>query len=180
MKLTISPQNKIAVLISVLVITSLLVLLSTQAIADMFGIFKKYDVHLCPEVNGRIIFQGNPVSNIEVFRSLTYGDDDEILDKALTDAGGFFSFEEKNIRSRKPGSMFDESRIRQVILVNYQDKDYMLWYTQAIGIEPNRALTEKLNKLYCDLANTEEEIEFKSYEYPQDGYLVHSICRWSV
>ena len=178
MKLTISPQNKIAVLISVLVITSLLVLLSTQAIADMFGIFKKYDVHLCPEVNGRIIFQGNPVSNIEVFRSLTYGDDDEILDKALTDAGGFFSFEEKNIRSRKPGSMFDESSIRQVIDFDYQDKRYLLWGGLALGIERNALITNKLARLECDLSSQEEYFEFSSTDDPSVVLGVQSICRW--
>ena len=109
---------------------------------------------------------------------MTYGDDKELIDETLTDDEGRFSFDEKNIRSRKPGSMFDESRIRQVIVAKANDKDYMLWYTQAIGIEPNKALTERLQILNCELENPEQKVRFNSYEYPQAGYLVHSICRW--
>ncbi|MBU2870473.1 hypothetical protein KO502_07170 [Colwellia sp. E2M01] len=144
----------------------------------MFGLFKKYDVHLSPEVHGVITKEGKPVVGLTVFRGLTYGDDKELVDEAITDNKGRFSFEEKNIRSRKPGSMFDESRIRQVIVAKAENKQYMLWYTQAIGIEPNKALTEHLKKLNCELENSEEKIRFNSYEYPQAGYLVHSICRW--
>jgi len=174
----LSLHKKITIACVILAITAFLLLLSTQVIADMFGIFKKYDVHLSPEVNGVITNQGKPIVGLEVFRGLTYGDDKELVDKTVTDSEGRFSFAEKNIRSRKPGSMFDESSIRQTIDVDYQDKKYILWYTDAIGIKPNRALTERLEKLTCDLTNTQDEFEFSSYEYPQADYLLHSICRW--
>ena len=171
-------QKKRTLVSLTLAVTVFLFLLSTQATADMFGLFKKYDVHLSPEVHGVITNQGKPVAGLKVFRGLTYGDDKEILDETLTDDEGRFNFAEKNIRSRKPGSMFDESRIRQVVFTKNENKDAMLWYTQAIGIEPNKALTERLQKLHCELTNSEEEFEFDSVEYPQAGYLVHSICRW--
>ena len=177
MNFAFSHQKRLLV-IAILAVSVLLFLFSTQAATSMFGLFKKYDVHLSPEVHGVITNNGEPVVGLKVFRGLTYGDDKELIDETLTDDEGRFSFDEKNIRSRKPGSMFDESRIRQVIVAKANDKDYMLWYTQAIGIEPNKALTERLQILNCELENPEQKVRFNSYEYPQAGYLVHSICRW--
>jgi len=172
-----SHQKRFLVIV-ILAVSALLFLLSTQAATTMFGLFKKYDVHLSPEVHGVITNDGAPVVGLKVFRGLTYGDDKELIDETLTDDEGRFSFPEKNIRSRKPGSMFDESRIRQVVFTKKENKDFMLWYTQAIGINPNKALTERLEKLHCELTDSEEQFEFDSVEYPQAGYLVHSICRW--
>ncbi|MCG6202832.1 DUF4198 domain-containing protein [Psychromonas antarctica] len=166
------------VFITVLLGSLLLLLSSTQAVADMFSFFKKYDVHLCPEVHGQITLEGKPIPNLEVIRGLTYGDDDELVDKAMTDEQGRFLFPEKNIRSRKPGSMFDESRRRQTIGVVHRGQQYVLWYTQSIGIEANKNLTDKLNYLNCDLNNSEEKIKIKNHEYPQGNHLIHSICRW--
>lgn len=172
-----SHQKRFLVIV-IFAVSTLLFLLSTQAATTMFGLFKKYDVHLSPEVHGVITNNGTPVVGLKVFRGLTYGDDKELIDETLTDDEGRFSFPEKNIRSRKPGSMFDESRIRQVVFTKKENKDFMLWYTQAIGINPNKALTERLEKLHCELTDSEEQFEFDSVEYPQAGYLVHSICRW--
>ena len=41
----------------------------------MFGLFKKYDVHLCPEVKGRILDHGKPVEGLVVKRWLFYVDE---------------------------------------------------------------------------------------------------------
>ncbi|MCF6234946.1 MAG: DUF4198 domain-containing protein [Gammaproteobacteria bacterium] len=161
--------RRLTVAIVILAVTGSLLLLSTQAVGNMFGLFKKYDVHLSPEVHGVITEKGKAVVGLEVFRGLTYGDEKELVDKTTTDAEGKFSFTEKIIRSRKPGSMFDESTIRQTIDVDYQGEKYILWYTHAIGFEPNLALTERLDNLSCELTNSEEEFEFDSYEYPQAG-----------
>ncbi|MCG6202834.1 DUF4198 domain-containing protein [Psychromonas antarctica] len=144
----------------------------------MFAFLKKYDVHLCPEVHGRITLEGKPLPGLDVYRSLTYGDDDELLEKELTDADGRFSFPEKNIRSRKPGSMFDESSIRQIIDVDYDGKRYLLWGTLAIGIIPNKALSEKLMTLNCEIQSSDEKRRFPSIEYPQANHLVRGVCRW--
>ena len=173
----LSHQTRILVIV-ILAVSALLILLSTQVTATMFGLFKKYDVHLSPEVHGIITNQGQPVKGVKVFRGLTYGNDDELLDETLTDEDGRFSFAEKNIRSRKPGSMFDESRVRQMIDIDYQDKRYLLWGTLMIGIEPNLALTKRLTQLNCDLNDTEEYYEFESIEYPHASHGVQSICRW--
>lgn len=167
-----------AIFIAAVLGTLLLFLSSTQAVADMFSLFKKYDVHLSPEVHGQITLEGKPLSNIEILRGLTYGDDDELIDKATTNEQGRFYFPEKNIRSRKPGSMFDESSTRQVINIRYEGKDYLLWYTRERGVNYSSAIADKLQKLNCDLSTSEQEIEFAHSENSEWKYLVHSICRW--
>ena len=171
-------QKKRILVILTLVVTAFLFLLSTQAIADMFGLFKKYDVHLSPEVHGTITNQGKPVVGLEVFRGLTYVGDEELIDKTVTDNQGVFYFTEKNIRSRRPGSMFHEARIRQIIDVDYQDVRYLLWATVMTGIAPNAAVSKKLTQLNCDLNDSEEYYEFNNIEYPDNAHGVESICRW--
>ncbi|XQW83489.1 DUF6795 domain-containing protein [Thalassotalea piscium] len=172
-----SHQTRILVIVF-LAFSALCFLLSTQVTASMFGLFKKYDVHLSPEVHGVITNKGEPVVGLKVFRGLTYGDDKELIDETVTDSQGRFSFKEKNIRSRKPGSMFDESRVRQIIDVDYQGSQYLLWGTMMIGIEPNIALSKRLSHLNCDLSNSEEYYEFASVEYPDVTHGIQSICRW--
>jgi hypothetical protein len=169
---------KAASVFMVVLVSFLLFLSSTQAASDMFAFLKKYDVHLCPEVHGRITLKGKPLPNIEILRGLTYGDDDELIDKVMTDEQGVFSFSEKNIRSRRPGSMLDESSTRQVININYNNKDYLLWYTRERGINYNKVIADRLQKLNCDLTNSEEEFELSNLEDPRLEYFVHSICRW--
>tara|TARA_R110002050_G_scaffold170427_5_gene302268 strand:+ start:613 stop:1146 length:534 start_codon:yes stop_codon:yes gene_type:complete len=172
-----SHQKRFLVIV-ILAVSTLLFLLSTQAIATMFGLFKKYDVHLSPEVHGVITKEGKPVVDLEVFRGLTYVGDKELLDKTVTDKNGASSFAEKNIRSRRPSSMFHEARIRQIIDVDYQDTRYLLWATVVTGIAPNIAVSKKLTQLNCDLNDSEEYYEFNNIEYPDDPHGVESICRW--
>ena len=178
MKLKQINFKTVPILIAIVLGSFLLFLSSTQVPADMFGLFKKYDVHLCPEVHGQITLRGKPMPNLEIIRGLTYGGDSEPLEKTLTDSEGRFSFVEKNIRSRKPGSMFDESSIRQLIDVKYNGKKYFLWATLALGTTPNKALTDRLKKLKCDLATPEMDISFTSIEHPKWKHEVKSICRW--
>ena len=38
----------------------------------MFGLIKKYDVHMCSEVKGIITLNGNPVEGVLINRSLKF------------------------------------------------------------------------------------------------------------
>lgn len=165
-------------LMFVLALGLFIVILSKQANANMFGLFKKYDVHLSPVVQGKVTLNGEPVSNQQVFRSLAYGDEGEQIDTTITDGAGGFYFPEKNIRSRRPGSMFDESKVRQIIVVERNSKKYLLWYSNTFGIEPAQAVSQRLLSLNCDLNNSEETFEFPSIEHPKHNHFTYSICRW--
>ncbi|MBU2870474.1 hypothetical protein KO502_07175 [Colwellia sp. E2M01] len=143
----------------------------------MFGLFKKYDVHLSPEVHGRITFAGKPIKNIIVNRML--GCERGRNDKSKTDDNGLFYFPAQSIRSRRPGQMLDETRVFQTIELNYKDKDkdYLLWYTVTEG-KTHKNISEKLKQLNCDLTMQEEKYYFINYEYPEFTHNVLSICRW--
>ncbi|WP_254795456.1 carboxypeptidase-like regulatory domain-containing protein [Arsukibacterium indicum] len=153
-----------------------LTIFSQQVMADMFSWLKKYDVHLSPPVRGIVTLDGKPVAGAQVMRELTY--DSDFIDKTVTAADGSFSFPEKNIRSRKPGSL-QEMRTRQVISLQYQNKPYLLWYLTTSSITPQQAIVQKLSSLQCDLNNEELEQVFTNYEKPDFPHSTFSICRWN-
>ena len=149
---------------------------SQQVMADMFSWFKKYDVHLSPAVQGRVLLDGKPLANAVVSRELQF--DKEYVDKTSTDSDGYFSFPEKNIRSRKPGSL-EEMRTRQVVVVHYQQENYLLWYLTTSSIAPQQAVVQRLASLNCDLTNDEQEHVFPNIEKPDFPHSTFSICRWA-
>lgn len=150
--------------------------ISHEVDAGMFGFFKRYGVHLSPEVRGVITENGTPLKNLEVYRTLDY--EKEYVDKTRTDSNGRFSFPEKVIKSSRPGKLLDETRTRQVIGLFYGDKNYLLWYTTTGGTTPKRAISERLNTLNCDLTTPEEELVFENFEHPDFPHSAFSICRW--
>lgn len=142
----------------------------------MFDFLKRYDVHLSPEVRGKITFEGTPMADLEVYRTLYYGK--EYIDKTLTDSEGAFHFPAKDIKSGLPGKLLDETRVRQVVGVHYEGDNYLLWYTVLGGITPRGNLAEKLGSLACELTTPEKEHVFENYEKPSFPHGVFSICRW--
>lgn len=142
----------------------------------MFDFFKRYEVHLSPEVHGRITLDGKSMPNLKVMRAITY--EDEYLDKTETDEDGRFHFGEKNIKSRIPGRLFDETRTRQIVVVDFQDARYLLWHVVTSSIKPRKVLTEKLSHLNCDLNDPEEGHHFTIAEHPDFTHNIRSICRW--
>ena len=153
--------------------------ISHEANADMLDLmkqyFKQYDVYLSPEVHGAISKHGVPLRNVEVYRNLDY--DKAYRDTAQTDLNGQFSFPEKIIKSSRPGKLFDETRIRQVIGLVHEDEKYLLWYlTDDIG--QKGAIAEHLRAMKCDLTTPEMEFAFDNHEHPGFPHAAFSICRW--
>ncbi|MDI4652471.1 MULTISPECIES: DUF6795 domain-containing protein [Pseudoalteromonas] len=144
----------------------------------MFGLFKKYDVHLCPEVRGRILDNGIPVIGLTVQRWLGYTDEVEREDLTTTDESGHFYFPEYNIRSKLPGRLFVENITHQAIYIDYKNKRLPLWQAILEGREPIAAFNIKLNSLNCDLKSEIVDFEFK-HANPNRMHCARSICRWS-
>ncbi|MCK0163567.1 DUF4198 domain-containing protein [Marinobacter sp. S6332] len=157
-------------------VIALAVLMATGVYAGMFGFTKKTTVHLSPPVEGVVTLNGQPLVGIEVYRTLDY--DQEYKDKALTDAGGRFAFPEKNLESRRPNQLGDETRVRQVIGLDYEGKNYLLWYAVPGGITPREALSQRLAGMKCELTTPEKEQVFENVERPEFPHSVFSICRW--
>ena len=168
---------KILFSIKVILLTLTLTLIYPRHVmADMFSWFKKYDVHLCPAVQGTITENGKPLAGIRVFRELDY--DKSYTDDAVTDENGHFYFAEKNIKSRLSGNKFDQSKSRQVISLDYQGKLFLLWYLNTSSIKPQQAVVQRLASLNCDLSNEELEHVFPNIEKPDFPHSTFSICRW--
>lgn len=141
----------------------------------MFGWLKRYDVHLCPEVRGIISNNGEPLAGLRVYRELDY--DRAYSDSAITDAQGRFFFAEKNIRSCLPGNMLDQSTVRQVLSVDYQQKTYLLWYSSTPSLQPHSAFQQALSDLQCELSSPEQHMVFANEEYPDHPLGVVGICK---
>ena len=144
----------------------------------MFGLLKKYPVHLCPEVRGEIVQKGTAIAGLEVLRGLTYADNVERVDSTVTDAQGHFLLPEIIIESKLPGDIFVESRTRQIIIAKKSAQDYLLWGGILHGIEPNEAFNIKLSTLRCDLDSPEVNFEFYNKLNPKLPFTAQGICRW--
>ncbi|WP_218668185.1 DUF4198 domain-containing protein [Vreelandella utahensis] len=162
--------------LTLLLVAASYFLYSSEVMADMFGWFKRYDVHLSPEVKGRILKDGEPVADIEVYRELMYAK--HYTEKTVTDSDGHFSFPEKNIRSREPGKLLGVEHITQSITADYGPKTYLLWRTTTTSRTPEKVIEEKLSHMECDLANPEKMHHFTIAEHPDFTHNIRGICRW--
>lgn len=159
-----------------LVLSVGLLILSCEVYAGVFGLGKKTEVHLSPEVRGSITRDGTPVKGVEVYRTLDY--DKEYLDRTHTDSEGRFRFPAVSIPSSRPGKLMDETRVRQVIGAVYAGEKYMLWYHTPGGMTERTAVSQRLGSLHCDLMTPEKELLFRNHEKPDFPHAVFSICRW--
>ena len=92
----------------------------------MFGLLKRYQVEMSPEVQGRITDGGKPVAGMQVARSLIYDgyqQGKEQLEHTTTDTDGRFSFSPLIIKSRLPGDIFGQNmRIAQAVYVERDEQ----------------------------------------------------------
>ncbi|WDE14081.1 DUF6795 domain-containing protein [Thalassomonas haliotis] len=148
----------------------------------MFGLFKRHDVEMSPEIHGCITNGGHPVPQVAVVRSLMYEgfeDGKEQISTALTDNQGQFSFEQKIIKSRLPGRMFGENvPVLQSVYIEQDGHYHYLWSTSKSWrtISQLSALMLKLNGdlQHNNLTHVIDIIE-------DDGlhrHPVSSICQW--
>ena len=93
----------------------------------------------------------------------------------MTDEQGNFSFDEKNIRSRRPGSAFDTAK-RQVLYLDHNDQRYVLWYYSTLNASEAKALTEKMQHLRCELTQPEKTYELPNHEFPEHPHGVTGVC----
>ncbi|MCP5078986.1 MAG: carboxypeptidase regulatory-like domain-containing protein [Psychromonas sp.] len=148
----------------------------------MFGLFKRYDVEMSPQIQGRITDNGTPVSGIKVTRSLSYEGFDkgkEQLEYTTTNNDGQFYFTEKTIKSRKPSDIVGQNmRVKQSIYVEREDQLFSLWFARKIW-KPIKPLSDLLLQLNCDLQAKEVQHEIDtSKDGGVAGQVVISICHW--
>ena len=153
-----------------------LLLVISEVFAGMFGFGEKTEVHLSPEVNGVVLQNGKPVVGAQVVRTLDY--DQEYREETVTGRDGAFHFPEKNIQSSRPNKLMDETRVRQIVTVNYQGEKYLLWYATPGTIHWRSGIARKMSSMRCELTNPETEQGFENVEKPQFPHSTFSVCRW--
>ena len=148
----------------------------------MFGLFKRYQVEISPEVRGRITDGGEPVADMQVARTLLYGgyqNGKEQLEHTTTDADGRFSFRSMVVKSRKPGGIFGQNiPILQAVYVERDAQLFSLWSTSKAwnSIEP---LSDLMLQLNCDLQNKKVKHQINTTDYGGvPAQVVSSICHW--
>ncbi len=150
----------------------------------MFGFFKKTEVQLSPPVKGRITDNGKPLSGVEIVRELFYSGYDKensLIDYALTNTNGEFSFDEKIIKSRSPNDIFGQNLpVSQEIYIKKEATDdmYLLW-----GASKHWRSAPPLNNLMlqlnADLLNKEVDQMVNTSGYnTRNEQLVTTICHW--
>lgn len=157
-------------------------------------LFEKEVVHLCPEVRGRVLDNGNPIVGVTIMRELSYNDYGSIKDFTVTDVDGYFSLPEK-IMKKSPYKMeITHHHISQLIAVVDKEKKYKkessqtlypLWNVTKKHIGKDESFIEKLKSLECDVNSKEYYFAFnyrpdwaveEKYRYQNSGT---SICRWT-
>lgn len=148
----------------------------------MFGLFKRYDVEMSPQVRGRITDGGQAVAGIQVARSVMYEGYDkgkEQLEHTITDEDGRFSFAEKIIKSRMPGDIFGQNMpVKQAVYIERSKDLYSLWSASKSwgAVKP---LSDLLLQLNCDLKSKELHHEIDASNYGgRPHHVVISICHW--
>jgi len=144
----------------------------------MFGLIKKYNVHMCSEVKGRLLQDNKPVIGAQILRELSYAYDIVERDETVTDNEGYFVMPEVSITSKKPGDMFVHDVVIQHINVLYEGITYKLWNTRLLGIEPFAEVEAKLQSLNGDLSDKAVQFTFPNTQNPNLEFDGESICRW--
>lgn len=168
----------------ILCFTLIAIFLYSMESQAMFGFFKKTEVQLSPPVKGRITDNGEPLSGVEVVRELFYSGYDKesaIIDYALTNTNGEFSFVEKVIKSRAPNDVFGQNiPVSQEIYIKKEGKDdiFLLW-----GVSKHWRSAPPLNdlmlQLNADLQNKEVDHMVNTSGYDtRNEQLVTTICYW--
>ncbi|MGM0433306.1 MAG: DUF6795 domain-containing protein [Pseudomonadota bacterium] len=144
--------------------------------SDMFNWFKYYDAQLSPEIHGRILKNGEPLSGVTVYRELFHAKN--YVAKTVTDADGRFAFPAKTIQSREPGKLFGVEHITHSITADHGDRTYLLWHYTKSTRHPEQVIDEKLSDLFCELNNPEQLHHFDNAENPNFTHNIRGICHW--
>ncbi|WP_104402679.1 DUF6795 domain-containing protein [Vibrio penaeicida] len=153
-----------------LVLTTLPIL----AIAESVDLFKKRVVHLCPEINGRLMDGDKPLSGITIERGVAYGELYE--DEVITDEDGYFSFPLHEYETRKPLIPIAETRVVRYLSARINDKDVKILYSPISTLNPVESITRSLSNMVC---NIKTELGVFSFSYDNGGKIpqdLYSIC----
>ncbi|WP_394200248.1 DUF6795 domain-containing protein [Shewanella waksmanii] len=136
-----------------------------------------HKVHLCPQVKGRLVNNGQPLANIRIARGLYYSDGKYTEDECYTDSDGNFTMPEMSLRSSQPALLIAEQFTSQRIFAHHNNNQYLLWASRNSGIKPIKEFAIKLQSLHGDIKDDEVYFGFNNKEHTSP-FKSLSICRW--
>ncbi|MDO6610177.1 hypothetical protein Q4601_00390 [Shewanella sp. 1_MG-2023] len=146
----------------------------------MFGLIKSFDVHMCSEVKGIVLLDGNPVVGAVINRNLEFAYKVEKEDVTVTDSEGQFYLPAINIKSKIPGDMFSHETTSQFITVTYDGETYVLWNSSLRGITELVEYKNKLASLDCDLLSSKVHFSFPNLTNRNLDFSGSGICHWET
>ena len=144
----------------------------------MFGLIKKYSVHMCSEVKGIITLNGNPVESVLINRSLKFAHKIEKEDQVITVSDGTFNMPEVVVESKIPGDMFSHEVTYQLITAIHGGEEYELWNSELRGIDEPDEYKQKLSSLNADLVSPNVDFIFPNHAHENLDFYGSTICRW--
>ncbi|QLE84733.1 hypothetical protein FLM48_06300 [Shewanella sp. Scap07] len=137
-----------------------------------------HKVHLCPEVKGRLVNNGQPLANVRITRGLYYSDGKYTEDECYTDNNGNFSMPAMSLRSSQPSLLIAEKMTHQQIIGHISGVKYKLWSSTPSGIEYIEEYAVKLSSMIADISYDETSFYFNSHQTDY-RYRASGICRWN-
>ncbi|MEX3071868.1 DUF6795 domain-containing protein [Vibrio alginolyticus] len=113
------------------------------------SMFKKRLVHLCPEINGRLMDGDKPLSGVTIERGIAYKK--EYVSTTVTDNEGYFAFPNYQYETRKPLHPLDEQRVITYISANIDGEDKKIWHSVIFSLDPVELVSKYLKALSCDI-----------------------------
>ncbi|PKF76571.1 hypothetical protein CW749_26345 [Vibrio sp. vnigr-6D03] len=126
-----------------------LTILPILAIAESVDLFKKRIVHLCPEINGRLMDGDKPLGGITIERGIAYGQAYEST--TTTDPDGYFSMPSHEYETRKPLNPLDEKRVITYLIANIDGEEIKIWHSVLYSLDPIEKVADSLSTLHCDM-----------------------------
>lgn len=149
---------------------------TTQVFADMFGFSKKQEFVLSAPVEGQLLNDGKPFANEKVTRLLSYGK--EYVDETVTNKDGYFSFQEKVIKTSKPENMFDNESLFQHIYIQDDNEEITIWAVRVVLHEKSNTLKKLLAELKCDIKHAPDTYDIPIEEAPNHTYAIYTPCKF--
>lgn len=153
-------------------------LFSNTGEAAVFGLFKRIDVQVSPEIKGFVTLHGEPQQGLVIKRG-TFFDDSWSWDRTSTDADGHFYFAEKLVKARQV--LYERQVALQLFAVDHPQKGAEELFFRMGASHNFKSPTRDLLTagMHCELSADYTMSYLKFIESPSaDWHGFESKCRF--
>lgn len=142
--------------------------------ADSINMFKKRLVHLCPEINGRLMDGDKPLSGVTVERGIAYGQMYE--ETTVTDPNGYFHFSAHEYETRKPLIPLAEIRVIRYLSALVNGKSIKILYAPISTLSSIESINTSFSNMTCDINSDLKTFLVTFGDNNNLSHEVYSIC----